>query len=310
MNGDLAIIRIYNKALNSSEITSYVNPKGKDVTVDLASLNPKKDDIGFNLGYGNKTTTSSTSKDKKQMDLSWLNPALQMGLSSLGNYKPLTVKNYQIKPDLLDSTQAKKENRDAFSGLNSDLATSGLTGGQYLASRIGTAAQQAGENAKIDNVYRTANTAIKNQFKQMNTATDKEVQELNAREIDASKTARQFRNQNIASALGQARQDKISELKVLNPDYEWTTDRFGRKINQRRIPGTQAETPNYAIQFPFNNSTSTTANTTNTVKETPPSQTEKSTSPANPPTVPASTTTTPPKGKKEEGKKSGKKGKK
>jgi len=292
---------IQNPGLGKMPNYSPLNPDGS-LSVKRPFKNMPGNKLYYNFNnkeynpeskYIEPITKNPATKDKKQMDLSWLNPALQMGLSSLGNYKPLTVKNYQMKPDLLDSTQAKKENRDAFSGLNSDLATSGLTGGQYLASRMGSAAQQAGENAKIDNVYRTANVGIKNQFKQMNTATDKEVQELNAREIDASKTAKQFRNQNIASALGQARQDKISELKVLNPDYEWTTDRFGRKINQRRIPGTQTETPNYASQNPFNNSTNTTTNTTTTtVKETPASETKKSTSPANPPTVTASTTTT------------------
>jgi hypothetical protein len=174
-------------------------------------------------------------KAKTQMDLSWLNPALQMGLSSLGNYKPLTVKNYQMRPDLMDSTQAKRENRDMFSSINSDMATSGLTGGQYLASRMGTASQMAGENAKIDNTYRAANVGIKNQFRQMNTATDKEVQELNAREIDASKTAKQFRNQNMASIIGGVGQEKGRQSSVIPEGHIAIKDKWGKIIGYKRI---------------------------------------------------------------------------
>lgn len=177
-----------------------------------------------------KVNKFKSNPGKKNLDLSWLNPAAQLGLTALGNYKPLSVKNYQMKPELLDSTQAKRENRDAFSGLNSDLATSGLSGGQYLAGRMGSAAQQAGENAKIDNQYRTANVGIKNQFKQMNTATDKEVQELNAREIDASKTARQMRNQNMAGILGGYSQDKARQTSTIPEGHEAITDKMGRLI--------------------------------------------------------------------------------
>lgn len=295
---------IKNPGLGKMPNYSPLNPDGS-----LSVKQPFKDKAGNKLNYTfngkeynpeskyvEPVTKNKVQSEKNQMDLSWLNPALQMGLSSLGNYKPLVVKNYQMKPDLLDSTQAKRENRDTFSGLNSDLATSGLTGGQYIASRMGSAAQQAGENAKIDNVYRTANTAIKNQFKQMNTATDKEVQELNAREIDASKTAKQFRNQNIAKSLGQARQDKLGELSVLNPDYEWVRDKFGRKLNQRRIPGTQAETPNYSSQSIFGNTKTEPSNKITTEIETKAKtqETAKAQSPAKKAETPNNAQVTPP----------------
>jgi len=227
---------IQNPGLGKMPNYSPLNPDGS-LSVKRPFQNMPGNKLYYNFNgkeynpeskYIEPTAKNPVTKDKKQMDLSWLNPALQMGLSSLGNYKPLTVKNYQMKPDLLDSTQAKKENRDAFSGLNEDLATIGLNSAQYLASRMGSAAQQAGENAKIDNQYRTANTAIKNQFKQMNTATDKEVQELNAREIDASKTARQFRNQNMAGILGSYSQDKARQTSTIPEGHEAIVDKMGR----------------------------------------------------------------------------------
>lgn len=176
-----------------------------------------------------------TDTNKKNLDLSWLNSAAQLGLTALGNYKPLAVKNYQMKPELLDSTQAKRENRDAFSGVNSDLKTSGLSGGQYLASRMGTASQEAGKNSEIDNAYRSANVGVKNQFKQFNNATDKEVQELNAKEIDASKTARQVRNQNMAGIIGGYGQDRGRQEAVIPEGHEAIYDKYGRIKSFRKI---------------------------------------------------------------------------
>lgn len=234
---------IQNPGLGKMPNYSPLNPDGS-----LSVKQPFKDKAGNKLYYNfngkeynpeskyvEPITKNPATKDKKQMDLSWVNPALQMGLSSLGNYKPLTVKNYQMKPDLLDSTQAKKENRDMFSSVNSDLATSGLTGGQYLASRMGTASQAAGENAKIDNAYRSANVGIKNQFRQFNNATDKEVQELNAREIDASKTARQVRNQNMAGIIGGYGQDRGRQEAVIPEGHEAIYDKYGRIKSFRKI---------------------------------------------------------------------------
>ena len=159
---------------------------------------------------------------------------------------PVNFKRNKYKP--ADPYATNRMIRDSYREANSDLATSGLSGGQYLASRMGMASNEAAKIAENNMTYDNINTQGINQIGQSNTAISNEEAIARQQERDAARNSVSMGLAGLgnkgAGIVKDTRLEKSNDayntamfdvLRNSHNNYEYVMDTDGKtfKLNQK-----------------------------------------------------------------------------
>jgi hypothetical protein len=159
---------------------------------------------------------------------------------------PVNFKRNKYKP--ADPYATNRMIRDSYREANSDLATTGLSGGQYLASRMGMASNEAAKIAENNMTYDNINTQGINQTGQSNTAISNEEAIARQQERDAARNSVSMGLAGLgnkgAGIVKDTRLEKSNDayntamfdiLRNSHNNYEYVMDTDGKtfKLNQK-----------------------------------------------------------------------------